>query len=88
VHDPYWATLLIPMVMRREGITSIELTIHDAAGTSAGVVVAWVILRGMEIPLWLSVLATGTAASARMGIAVNPSLGYMSFTMYCCSSRT
>jgi hypothetical protein len=82
VHDPYWATLVILMVMRREGIASIKLTIHYAAGTIAGVIVASLILRWMEIPFWLSVLATVSAASARIGFAVNPSLGYMSFTIY------
>lgn len=82
VKDPYWATLVVLMVMRREGIASLELTIHYAVGTIVGVIVAAGILRWVEQPLALAVLATLAAAFARIGFAVNPSLGFMAFTMF------
>ena len=82
VQDPYWATLVVLMVMRREGIASLELTIHYAAGTVIGVVVAAGILHWIEQPLALAVLATLAAAFARVGLAINPSLGYMAFSMF------
>jgi hypothetical protein len=82
VQDPYWATLVVLMVMRREGIASLELTIHYAAGTVIGVVVAAGILHWIEQPLALAVLATFAAAFARVGLAINPSLGYMAFSIF------
>ena len=80
--DPYWATLAVLMVMRREGIVSLELTIQYAAGTVVGAIVAAVILHWIEVPLVLAVLATLVAAFSRVGFAINPSLGFMSFTMF------
>jgi hypothetical protein len=82
VKDSYWATLVVLMVMRREGIASLELTIHYAVGTIVGVIVAAAILRWVEQPLALAVLATLAAAFARIGFAMNPSLGFMAFTMF------
>ena len=82
VKDSYWATLVVLMVMRREGIASLELTIHYAAGTIVGVIVAAGILHWVEQPLALAVLATLVAALIRIGFAMNPSLGYMAFTMF------
>ena len=82
VSDPYWATLVVLMVMRREGTVSIELTLQYAAGTLLGVAIAAAILHWIEYPLALAVFATMVAAGARVGFAINPALGYMSFTMY------
>ena len=82
VQDPYWATLAVLMVMRREGIASLELTIHYAVGTIVGVILAAEILRWVEQPLALAVLATLLAAFVRIGVAINPSLGFMAFTMF------
>ena len=82
VKEPFWATLVVLMVMRREGIASLQLTIHYAVGTIAGVIVAAEILRWIEQPLTLAVLATLVAAFARIGFAMNPSLGFMAFTMF------
>ena len=82
VKEPFWATLAVLMVMRPEGIASLELTIHYAIGTIAGVIVAAAILRFISQPLELAVLATFIAAFARIGLAINPSLGFMAFTMF------
>jgi hypothetical protein len=82
VKDSYWATLVVLMVMRREGIASLELTIHYAVGTIVGVIVAAGILRWVEDPLALAILATLVAAFARIGFTMNPSLGFMAFTMF------
>jgi hypothetical protein len=82
VTDPFWATLVVLMVMRREGIASLELTIHYAVGTLIGVVVATAILSPTEDPLVLAVLATAVAAFARIGFAINPALGFMAFTIF------
>ena len=82
VTDAYWATLVVLMVMRREGTVSIELTVQYALGTLAGVIVAAAILYWIGQPLALAVLATLVAALARIGFAINPALGFMSFTMF------
>ena len=82
VSDAYWATLVVLMVMRREGTVSFDLTIQYAAGTLLGVLVAGMLLRWIEPVLALALLATLATAFARVGFAVNPTFGYMAFTMY------
>jgi hypothetical protein len=82
VHDSFWATLVVLMVMSREGIASLELTIHYAVGTIGGVLLGAAILRLGEGAITLAVLATLVAALARVGTAVNPALGFMAFTMF------
>ena len=82
VHDSFWATLVVLMVMRREGIASLELTIHYAVGTIIGVMLGAAILQLGESALTLAVLATLVAAFARVGTAINPALGFMAFTMF------
>jgi uncharacterized membrane protein YccC len=82
IHDSFWATLVVLMVMRREGIASLELTIHYAAGTIIGVLLGAAILHLGESAITLAVLATLVAASARVGMALNPTLGFIAFTMF------
>jgi hypothetical protein len=82
VHDSFWATLVVLMVMRREGIASLELTIHYAVGTIIGLMLGAAILHLGESALTLAVLATLVAAFARVGTALNPALGFMAFTMF------
>jgi Fusaric acid resistance protein-like len=82
VSDPFWATLVVLMVMRREGIASLQLTIHYAVGTFLGVLLSAAILSLGENAITLAVLATLVAASARVGMAINPALGFMAFTMF------
>jgi hypothetical protein len=82
VHDPFWAALVALMVMRREGIASLELTIHYAAGTILGVLFGAAILTLGGSAITLAVLATLVAALARVGTAIYPALGFMAFTMF------
>jgi hypothetical protein len=67
VNDSFRATLFGPMVMRREGIANLELTIHHAAGAIIGVLLGAAILQLGESALTLAVLATLVAAFARVG---------------------
>jgi Fusaric acid resistance protein-like len=82
VKESFWATLVVLMVMRREGVASLELTIHYALGTIAGVIAGGLLLQIVHQPLTLALLAICVIAPVRIGFAVNPSLGYMSFTMF------
>jgi hypothetical protein len=82
VKEPFWATLVVLMVMRREGIACLELTIHYALGTILGVVLSAALMRFVSDPLALAALATLAAAGARVGFALNPSLGYVAFTTF------
>jgi hypothetical protein len=82
VHDSFWATLVVLMVMRREGIASLELTIHYAVGTMLGVLLGASILYLGESAVTLALLATLVASLARVGTAINPALGFMAFTMF------
>jgi Fusaric acid resistance protein-like len=82
VNDPFWATFVVLMVMRREGTESLELTIHYAAGTIVGVLLGAAILQLHEGAVTLAVLATLVAALARVGTSINPALGFAAFTMF------
>jgi hypothetical protein len=78
----FWATLVVLMVMRREGTASLELTIHYAAGTILGVALGAVVLHFVEGAVALAVLATLVAALARVGFALSPGLGFLAFTLF------
>jgi len=82
VNDSFWATLVVIMVMRREGIASLELTIHYAVGTIVGVLAGAAILHLGESAIVLAILATLVASLARVGMAISPALGFMAFTMF------
>lgn len=82
VRHAFWATLTVLMVMRREGIASVELTIHYAAGTMLGVVLGALMLHFVEGVVPLALLATAVAALGRVGFSVSPALGYLSFTLF------
>ena len=82
VSDPFWATFVVLMVMRREGIESLQLTIHYAVGTIIGVLLGDAVLHLQLNAVTFAVLATVVAALARVGTAVNPALGFTAFTMF------
>jgi hypothetical protein len=82
VKDAFWATLVVLMVMRREGVASLELTIHYAVGTVIGVLLGEVVLSAAHGALFLALFATLAASFARVAFAVNPALGFLSFTMF------
>ena len=82
VERPYWATVTVMMVMRREGLMSLELVIHYMAGTLAGILAAAAIEWAVRAPLALALLATAFAAFARFGMALNPGVGFAAFTVF------
>lgn len=82
VRHSFWATLVVLMVMRREGTASLELTIHYAAGTMLGVAVGAALLHFVAAPVALALAATAVAALGRVGFALSPALGYMAFTLF------
>jgi hypothetical protein len=82
ISSPYWATLTVIMVMRREGMVSLKLTLQYIAGTLLGIPLAaglWLVAGSQ---LLVALLATAAAASSRLGMAVNPSLGFASMTIF------
>lgn len=82
VSRPYWATLTLLMTMRREGMVSQRLTIQYMAGTLLGIPAAAWLSDASSAPLVVAVLATLSAACARLGLAINPALGFAAFTMF------
>ncbi len=82
VRHAFWATMVVLMVMRREGTASLDLTIHYALGTIVGVALGALILRLTDNPVALAVLATLVAALGRVGFSVSPGLGYLAFTLF------
>lgn len=82
VARPYWATVTVMMVMRREGLMSLQLVIHYMVGTLVGILAAAAIERAVGAPLVLALLGTAFAAFARFGLALNPALGFTAFTVF------
>jgi hypothetical protein len=82
VARPYWATVTVMMVMRREGLMSLELVIHYMAGTLAGILAAAALQWAFPAPLALALLATAFAAFGRFGMALNPALGFAAITVF------
>jgi uncharacterized membrane protein YccC len=82
VSDSFWATLVVLMVMRREGIASLELTIHYAMGTIFGIVVGAIVLSFAHGSIALALLATLIASFSRIAFGLSPALGFMTFTMF------
>lgn len=82
IQRPYWATMTVLMVMRREGLESLQLVLQYMAGTLFGILLAAVVVRLVHAPEALAALAVLAAASARLGFALNPALGYAGFTAF------
>ncbi len=82
VSNAYWATLTVIMVMRREGMVSLKLVIQYIVGTLVGIPIAYAVGQALHAPLAIAFAATLVAASARLGIAVNPALGFAAFTAF------
>jgi hypothetical protein len=80
---PYWATLTVILVMRREGMVSLKLTLQYLAGTLLGIPLAtllWHAAGGTQ--RLIAMLATLAAASSRLGMALNPALGFACMTTF------
>lgn len=79
---PYWATITLLMVMRREGTESLRLTLHYVTGTLAGLFIAAVVTHFVHALPWLVAIAVAVAAVTRIALAINPALGFASFTVF------
>ncbi|MBS0321251.1 MAG: FUSC family protein [Proteobacteria bacterium] len=82
LHKPYWAAVTVLMVMRREGTESLRLTLHYAVGTLLGLVAAAACVALAPATPALAAIAIATAAVTRIALAINPSLGFASFTIF------
>jgi len=82
VSNSYWATLTTVMVMRREGLASLGLTIQYMAGTLIGIPIAFVLFQLWPSPLPVALFATAAAAFARVGLSINPALGFAGVTVF------
>jgi hypothetical protein len=79
----YWATLTVILVMRREGMVSLTLTLQYVAGTLIGIPLATLLWYAAGGTQWLiALLATLAAAGSRMGTALNPALGFAFMTSF------
>jgi hypothetical protein len=79
---PYWAALTVILVMRPEGTESLRLLLQYAVGTLLGVALAAIPVRLVDDAVALAAIATLAAASARLGLAVQPMLGFAAFNLY------
>lgn len=82
VQRPYWAAVTVLMVMRREGLINLRLVLQYMTGSLGGIAVAGLVAALVDPVLALALLATACAASARIGIAMNPALGYAGVTAF------
>lgn len=86
VNRPYWATITTILVMRREGMVSLKLTLQYMLGTLLGIPVAaglWQLsATPLLVALLVALLAASMAACWRLGMALNPALGFASFTVF------
>ena len=82
VSRPYWATVAVLVVMRREGIVSLQIIVRYMVGTLAGIFLAALIVRLVPVLPVIALIAVVCAASARIGLALNPALGFMGFTAF------
>ena len=79
----YWATLTVILVMRREGMVSLKLTLQYLAGTLLGIPLATLLWHAAGGTQWLiALLATLSAASSRLGMVLNPALGFACMTIF------
>ena len=84
---PYWATLAVLVVMRCEGIVSLQMIVRYMVGTLAGILLAALIVRLVPVLPVIALIAVVCAASARLGLALNSALGFMGFTSFFVASR-
>jgi hypothetical protein len=82
VNRPYWATIVVLIVMRREGTVSLQTIVQYMTGTLAGILAAALIVHLVPMLPAIAIVATACAASARLGLALNPALGFMGFTAF------
>ena len=79
---PYWATIAVLLVMRREGTVSLRIIVQYMIGTLAGILAAELIVRLVPVLPVIALIAVACAASGRVGLALNPALGFMGITAF------
>jgi hypothetical protein len=82
VSRPYWATITVLVVMRREGTVSLKMIVQYMAGTLVGILAAALVVHLVSVLLVIALIAVAGAAFARVGLALNPALGFMGFTAF------
>jgi Fusaric acid resistance protein-like len=82
VSRPYWATIAVLVVMRREGTVSLKTIVQYMFGTLSGILLAALIVRLVPVLPVVALIAVVCAASARLGFALNPALGVMGLTAF------
>lgn len=82
VSRPYWATVAVLVVMRREGTVSLRMIVQYMVGTLAGILAAGLIVHLVSPLPIIALIAVACAASARLGLALNPALGFMGLTAF------
>jgi Fusaric acid resistance protein-like len=82
VSRPYWATVAVLLVMRREGTVSLQMIVQYMIGTLAGILLAALIVRLIPALPVIALIAVACAASSRLALALNPALGFMGFTAF------
>src|SRR5262249_51793177 len=55
---------------------------HYMVGTLVGIPIADVLFHAIHQPLAIAVVATAAAAFVRVGLALNPALGFVAFTVF------
>lgn len=68
--------------MRREGTVSLKMIVQYMAGTLAGILAAALIVHLVSALPAIVLIAVACAALARIGLAINPALGFMGFTAF------
>jgi Fusaric acid resistance protein-like len=82
VSRPYWATIAVLVVMRREGTVSLKTIVQYMFGTLSGILLADLIVRLVPVLPVVALIAVVCAAPARLGFALNPALGVMGLTAF------
>jgi hypothetical protein len=82
VNRPYWATIAVLVVMRREGTVSLKIIVQYMVGTLAGILAAALIVHLVSVLGVIAFIAVACAAFARVGLALNPALGFMGLTVF------
>jgi len=82
VSRPYWATVAVLVVMRREGTVSLQMIAQYMLGTFAGILAAALVVRLVSVLPVIATIAVACAASGRIGLALNPALGFMGVTAF------
>jgi Fusaric acid resistance protein-like len=82
VNRPYWATIAVLVIMRREGTVSLKMIVQYMAGTLAGILAAALVVHLVSVLGVIALIAVACAAFVRVGLALNPALGFMGLTAF------